>query len=66
MVEWHGYGRPSPLERRPIGGSLFHQADREPYNRLNDAVCVCTGEVRASSDPAQGSPDLLMDVAELI
>ena len=37
-----------------------------PYRRLNDAVCVCVGEVRAASDPGQTGPDLLMDVAELI
>jgi hypothetical protein len=47
-------------------GSVFHLADREPYSRLNDAVCVCTGEVRVSDDPAQAGPDLVMDVAELI
>jgi hypothetical protein len=29
-------------------------------------VCVCTGEVRASSDPGQRGPDLVLDVAELI
>jgi hypothetical protein len=39
---------------------------REPYSRLNDAVCVCTGEVRAPSDPGQTGPDLVIDVAELI
>ena len=33
---------------------------------LNDAVCVCTGEVRAPSDPGQAGPDLVIDVAELI
>jgi hypothetical protein len=46
MVEWHGYGRAYPPERRQIVGSVFHLADREPYSRLNDTVCVCTGEVR--------------------
>ena len=66
MVELHGYGRPSPPERRPVVGSVFHQADREPYDRLNDAVCVCTGEVRAPADPAQAGPHLVIDVAELI
>jgi hypothetical protein len=58
MVERHGYGRAYPLERRQIVGSLFHVADREPYHRLNDAVCVCAGEVRAPGDPAQTGPDL--------
>ena len=47
MVEWHGYGRAYPPERRQIVGSVFHLADHEPYRRLNDAVCVCVGEVRA-------------------
>ena len=37
MVEWHGYGRAYPPERRQIVGSVFHLADREPYSRLNDA-----------------------------
>ena len=45
---------------------MFHSADREPYRRLNDAVCVCVGEVRAPSDPGQAGPDLVIDVAELI
>jgi hypothetical protein len=45
---------------------VFHLADREPYRRLNDAVCVCTGEVRTPSDPGQSRPDLVLDVAELI
>ena len=52
--------------RRQIVGSVFHLADREPYRRLNNAVCVCAGEVRASGDPAQAGPDLVIDVAELI
>ena len=53
-------------ERRQIVGSVFHLADRESYDRLNDAVCVCAGEVRAPSDPGQTGPDLVIDVAELI
>lgn len=49
MVEWHGYGRACPPGRRQIVGAVFHLADREPYRRLNDAVCVrdilsCPGE----------------------
>jgi hypothetical protein len=66
MVEWHGYGRAYPLDRRQIVGSVFHLADRDPYRRLNDAVCVCVGEVRAASYPGQAGPDLVMEVAELI
>jgi hypothetical protein len=66
MVEWHGYGRAYPPGRRQIVGALFHLADREPYRRLNDVVCVSIGEVRTPSDPAQPGPDLVVDVAELI
>ena len=66
MVEWHGYGRAYPEERRQIAGSVLHLADREPYRRLNDVVCVCVGEVRALSDPGQAGPDVVIDVAELI
>ena len=66
LVEWHGYGRAYPAERRQIVGSVFHVSDDDRYRRLNDAVCVCVGEVRASKDPNQHSPDLVIDVAELI
>jgi Protein of unknown function (DUF3237) len=66
MVEWHGYGRAYPPERRQIVGAMFHLADREPYRRLNDVVCVCTGEVRTPSDSDQPGPDLVIDIAELI
>jgi hypothetical protein len=44
----------------------LHSSDAEPYRRLNDAVCVCVGEVRAPTDPSQHEPDLVLDVAELI
>src|SRR6266699_4130385 len=43
MVAWHGYGRAYPPGRRQIVGAVFHLADREPYRRLNDAVCVSIG-----------------------
>jgi len=65
MMDWQGYGRAYPPGRRQIVGAAFHVADREPYRRLNDAVCVCVGEVRAAADPGQ-EPDLVIDVAELI
>ncbi len=41
-------------------------SDSERYRRLNDVVCVCVGEVRAPSEPDQESPDLVIDVAELV
>ena len=66
MFECHGYGRAYPAGRRQIVGSVFHVSDGDRYSRLNDVVCVCTGEVRAASDPARKGPDLVMDIAELV
>ena len=63
MVEWHGYGRAYPAGRRPIVGALFHLADREPYRRLNDVVCVRIGEVRAPA--IQASPDPILSSMSL-
>ena len=64
MVELHGYGRAHPAGRRQIVGSVHHLSDDERYRRLNDVVCACAGEVRRSPD--QQSPDLVIDVAELV
>jgi hypothetical protein len=66
MFECRGYGRAYPPGRRQAVGAVFHASDVEPYRRLNDAVCVCVGEVRAAAAPAQAEPDLVLDVAELI
>jgi hypothetical protein len=66
MFECRGYGRAHPAGRRQIVGSVMHLSDCDPYRRLNDVVCVCVGEARTSSDSARRSPDLVMDVAELI
>jgi hypothetical protein len=66
MVELHGYGRAYPVGRRQIVGSVLHLSEHERYSRLNDVVCVCVGEVRAAHDPDQDSPDLVVDVAELV
>jgi hypothetical protein len=63
MFEWHGYGRAYPIGRRQIVGAVFHLSDDERYQRLNDVVCVCTGEVRASE---RGPAQLVVDVAELV
>ena len=65
MVEIQGYGRAYPAGRRQIVGSVLHLSDDDRYHRLNDVVCVCVGEVRASADPDR-EPDLVMDVAELV
>ena len=66
LFECHGYGRPYPEGRRQIVGSVLHSSSSERYRRLNDTVCVCVGEVRAQEDPDQPSPDLVIDVAELV
>ncbi|RYP88695.1 hypothetical protein EKO23_02095 [Nocardioides guangzhouensis] len=66
MVECHGYGRAFPPGRRQIVGSVLHLCDDTRYRRLNDVVCVCVGEVRSPADPERRSPDLVMDVAELV
>lgn len=66
MFECYGYGRAYPPGRRQIVGAVFHASDAENYRRLNDAVCVCVGEVRKPADPAQPEPDLVLDVAELL
>ena len=66
LVELHGYGRAYPEGRRQMVGSVLHLSDDERYRRLNDVVCACVGEVRASRDPTGASPDLVIDVAELV
>lgn len=66
MFESRGYGRAYPVGRRQIVGTVLHLSDSEQYRRLNDVVCVCTGEVRASKDVDRESPDLVIDVSELI
>ena len=66
MFEWHGYGRAYPPGRRQVVGAVFHTSDDDRYRRLNDAVCVCVGEVRTPADPEQPEPDLVVEVAELI
>ncbi len=66
MFELQGYGRAYPPGRRQIVGSVFHLSDSDRYRPLNDAVCVCVGEVRAPDDRDRESSDLVIDVAELI
>jgi Protein of unknown function (DUF3237) len=63
--ESHGYGRAYPPGRRQIVGSVVHLSDSERYRALNDAMCVCVGEVRSSDDP-ETSAQLVLEVAELV
>ncbi|TDN92121.1 hypothetical protein [Microbacterium sp. BK668] len=65
LFECRGYGRAYPAGRRQIVGYVFHVSDYPRYQRLNDTVCACLGEVRAATDPGD-SPELVLDVAELI
>jgi hypothetical protein len=65
LFESHGYGRAYPPGRRQIVGSILHLSDAERYRRLNDAVCVCVGEVRVPASD-EGETELVLDVAELI
>jgi hypothetical protein len=74
-VEYHGYGRTYPAGRRQWVVAGIHLCDAEQYAWLNDAIVVGTGEVRWSQNPQTGeptgtvqidSPDLVLDVAELI
>ncbi len=66
LFDSRGYGRAYPVGRRQIVGTVLHLSDHPRYRRLNDAVCVCTGEVRSSPDTHVSGPELVLDVAELI
>jgi hypothetical protein len=65
LFDVRGYGRADPPGRRQIVGSVMHLSDDERYRRLNDVVCACAGEVRASDDPGTGV-ELVVDIAELV
>lgn len=69
-VEFHGYGRTYPAGRRQWLVAGIHLSDAAPYKWLNDAIVVGTGEVRWDTPPVtddpNASPDLVLDVAELI
>jgi Protein of unknown function (DUF3237) len=64
FFDYRGYGRAYPEGRRQIVASARHLSQDERYRWLNDVVCVATGEVRARPDAV--SPDLFLDVAELV
>ena len=62
FFELRGYGRAYPPGRRQIVCALTHLSDDEHYRRLNDVMCVGTGEVRAG----EAETALVIDVAELV
>jgi hypothetical protein len=64
LFEYHGYGRAYPAGRRQWVVTATHLSDDTRYSRLNDGICVGTGEVRWRADAE--APDLVLDVAELI
>ncbi len=64
FVDMHGYGRAYPPGRRQIVVAVTHLADTEPYTRLNDVLCVGTGEVRSGGEDEETV--LVIDVAELV
>ena len=64
LFEYRGYGRAYPAGRRQWMVAAFHVSDDPRYAWLNDGICVGTGEVRARPDA--DSPDLVLDMAELI
>jgi hypothetical protein len=64
LFDMHGYGRAYPVGRRQIVVAMTHVSDDERYRRLNDVLCVGTGEVRAGDDDRP--TELVIDVAELV
>ena len=66
LFECHGYGRAHPVGNRQIVGTVLHVSDHPRYRRLNDAVCVCVGEVRAAADARTSGSQLVLELAELI
>ena len=83
LVDYRGYGRAHTPEHDRVAGAhrrqwvatAMHLSEDERYKRLNDAVCVGTGEVgprTAGAAPlvpgraAGPAATLVLDVAELI
>ena len=64
LFEYSGYGLAYPVGRRQWVVAATHLSDDGRYSWLNDGICVGTGEVRRSAHAE--SPDLVLDVAELI
>jgi hypothetical protein len=63
MFTWQGItARPVDGMRR-LAGSLTHLSEDPRYARLNDVVCVCSGEVRPRPG---GGYEVALDVAELV
>jgi hypothetical protein len=60
---WHGYGRASVGGPSRLLGTMTHLSDDARYSRLNQTVCVLTGEVR----PRDADHfDVVLEVSELV
>ena len=72
IFSWHGFARPYPPEARQIVIAATHVCGDERYRRLNDVVCVGTGEFRPQDGPVEArgvvgaKVDFVIDVAELV
>lgn len=67
VIDYQGYGRSYPIGRRQVVGAAWHFSDHERYQRLNDAICAISGEVRRPSTEApQADVELVFEIAEVI
>jgi hypothetical protein len=69
MTDFQGYGRDYPVGRRQVVGTVRHITDHPTYTRLNDCICVLSGEVRVPEHPEPTEQDevqLVFEVNELV
>jgi hypothetical protein len=67
LVDYRGYGRAQPAEKRQVVGAAWHFSDDARYRRLNDGICVIVGEVRRPpADVPQSDVWIVLEIAELI
>ena len=63
LFSWHGHTELATNGVRRLSGTITHLSDDTRYRRLNNVVCVLTGEVRARADGP--GAEVALDVAEL-
>ena len=66
IVQCHGYGRAYQPDGDRSSAPSCTSATATGTGGSTTSSGVCVGEVPSPSDPAGSSPDLVMDVAELI
>ena len=64
LYSWRGHTQLAIDGVRRLSGSITHQSDDARYQRLNNVVCVLTGEVRARA--VGPGAEVALDVAELV